>query len=250
MLVEMFDQEIRSAGRYYQMGQGTRKSRLQVEYTVAGQPASMIQICDGFVYYRYRAMGEDANLDILFLDKLAHADRQALLADSQTWMATGGVASLLASLANNFDLRLVSQSVAEGVQTRVLQGRWNEQRLRRLLFGQIHTKFIEDHYPCDRLPVHIPASVEVHLSQAAGGPIFPSKIKFMGRKIGNQDRPDSVSLAFHSLKMLDSLSDETFRVQPGSIELSDLTNTSVERIEDLNQAVRSTAGAEAPFLQR
>ena len=174
ILVNMFGQQIRSAGRYYQMGQGSRKSRLESAFDVGNTTATIIQICDGHIYYRHESMGDQASLDIAYLEKLASADRRMMLADSKTWMATGGLASLMTNLANNFDFQPIAIQTNEfGIQSSVMKGQWNEGRLRRLMYGQINQNLVKNKIQWDRLPPHIPATVEIYLQQLEDGSYFP-----------------------------------------------------------------------------
>ena len=248
--VNMFDQQIQSSGRYYQMGKGTRKSRMEVSFDVADAKATIIQICDGHIYYRYQAIGEESNLEIAYLDKVAAADR-ALLADAKTWMSTGGLASLLTNLASYFDFQPAARTTQDGSEYTVVKGHWNENRLRQLLYGQVNQNFIQNNIQWTRLPAHIPASIEIYLRRQANGLIFPVAIRFVCRQAeGREGDPDSVTLSFDNIQVLESLPDETFRVDPGSIKISDLTGELIERLEDLNRAVRQAANVGDDFFQR
>lgn len=249
MSVDMFGQHIRSVGRYYQMGQGTRKSRLEFSFDSDESQAKILQVCDGHFYYRYQAFGEKASLDIADLARVAEADRSVLLADSKTWMSTGGLSSLLSALAGNFDFQPVRQ-ISKGQSSGfVIAGRWNEVRLRHLLYGQINQNFIHNSIQWKRLPAHIPQSVEIHLRQSASGSVFPSRITFICHQSESSESVDSISLEFASPKMVQELPEETFRVRAGSVEMNDLTNEFVGRVEDLQQAVRQAAMSGDTFFK-
>ena len=249
MSVDMFGQQIRSAGHYYQMGQGTRKSRLEVTFDTDESPATILQVCDGHFYYRYQDVSGDASLDIADLARVADADANVLLADTKTWMSTGGLSSLLSALADNFDFQSVRQVATAQSNEFVIAGRWNDVRLRHLLYGQINQNFIQSAIQWERLPPHIPQSVEIHLKQLADGFAFPSKITFICHQRDPGDSIDSVSIEIRSPKMLTGLPEETFRVRAGSVVMNDLTNEFVERVEDLQQAVRQAAASGDTFFK-
>ncbi len=161
--VNLFDQHIVSEGRYIQAGQGSKRARLEFEFGDLHNPKTIQQICNGRFYYRYERMDVKPALHLADLTKVSDADRHLLIANPSTWMATGGLSSLLESLANNFDLTTVAESTLAGTPVLVIHGAWKQDRIRRLLVGQVDDLLIGESIRWDQLPEHLPHSVEVTL---------------------------------------------------------------------------------------
>ena len=238
--VNLFDQQIVAEGRYIQAGQGSKRARLEFDFGDLHHPKTILQICNGRFYYRFERLDAKPALQLADLSKVSDADRHLLIANPATWMATGGLSSLLESLANNFDLTTAGESMIAGTPVIIIRGHWKQDRIRRLLVGQVDDLFIGEQLRWDKLPEHLPHSVEVTLGNDDYFPLFPYRISFFReRKLdrGNE-QVKIVTMELYKLTRHVDLPDELFQVESG-LAPTDLTRELVDRIRTLNHEVRS-----------
>ena len=242
MTIDLFGQNLVGEGQYTQAGQGQRcASRLEFAFGEGDNPLKILQICNRGFYYRFQSSRNSPKLKVVDLTRVAEIDSNSLIANQPTWLASGGLASFLRSLADNFDFETVEQKVLNETPVLVLRGRWNEDRLKRIIFGQINYNLIKDRIRWERMPKQLPQSIEIVLGNDGYFPLFPYEVSFYReREIdGEVNEVKIVSLQLFQLDKHAEIPPGHFEVNFEGMEFDDLTNKFVDRIQDLNQLQRS-----------
>ncbi|MEM9412246.1 MAG: hypothetical protein AAGA30_14115, partial [Planctomycetota bacterium] len=227
MKINLFDQRLVGEGRYLQAGQGHRcASRFELSFEGNRNPLNILQICNRGFYYRFRSTGKKPKLEVVDLSRIADIDSNKLIANHSTWMATGGLASFITNLADNFVFETVERSEINGVRVFVLKGRWNEDRLKRIIFGQINYNLIRDEIDWSRMPKQLPQEIEVVLSDDEYFPLFPYQIRFFRNQMKDDSivQVETVSLQFYQLDKFAEVGAGQFEVNFEGMPFSDLTN--------------------------
>ena len=255
MRVHLFGQQVVAHGNYWQAGQGTGSARWEYAVPKAGsgtagnttsvKPDSanlfLMQICHRGFFYRLQTDGKEPKLDVTDLRQLSKTDSQFLFAGQKAWMATGGVSGLLELLATNFIFSDASRSKVGNNEVWKMNGSWDENRLRRLLNGQVNHSLIQEEIKWLELPKQIPHSCEVLLAADDYFPGFPYRVTFFQRQShdGVVQKKPIVSIEFYELQTDVKLDEEIFDIKFDGIQLEDLTDSFVQRIEALQRSRRS-----------
>lgn len=252
MRVQMFDQQVVAHGNYWQAGQGTGSARWEYTVPVSGSTAAtsikpdsadlfLLQVCHRGFYYRLQTGGEEPKLDYADLRQLSKADDDFLFARQGAWMATGGVSGLLELLATNFKFADAQRIKVGSNDVWKMSGGWNEERLRRLLNGQVVHGLIRDEIKWLKLPKQVPHSCEILIAADDYFPGFPYRLTFFQKRDLDgvvQNKP-MVSIEFYELQTDVNLDEAMFDVNFDGIKPEDMTDSFVQRIEALQRARRS-----------
>ena len=262
--VEMFQQHVRTEGRYLQQGQGSGKTRLEFRYPT-GQSSSaqeigkLTQICDGQYYYRINEFAGKRELASANLEEVARLGLQPLGIQPTTWMQTGGLASLMEHLAVSFDFDPPVETEISNIPAVLLRGTWKLGVLKHVLAEQVEQKWLEAPVRWDRLPPQLPHMVEIYLAADDFLPLFPYQISFQQFNPSNKNRNDApqarslaitenrrpiVTIKFQEVSKVPGISDDLFRVDSLTNDDSqDLTPGLVQHFEATAESLR-TAGLE------
>jgi hypothetical protein len=240
LTVDLFHQQLVTEGRYIQLGQGSRKSRLDFEYEDEDL-GKLTQICDGRFFYSLQESSQGKSLSFVDLYQLAKADQQAMVANPTAWMATGGLSSLLQHLAEAFDFEPITRGEIGGIPTLVLRGAWKPSYLKRLMENQVDPKYLESPIQWSALPPQLPHAVEIHLGADDFLPLFPYRITFQ-----QYDRPGDmnagqpiVRFEMTEVSKLESVDQEWFIVQSGDSPQVDLTEELANRVRVISKSIRT-----------
>lgn len=247
MQVNLFDEQLIASGRYFQMGQGSGMSRLEFSFGDEDQPRKILQICSHGYYYRFRTTRENPELNVADLRQIAQSDSGSILATPNTWMATGGLASLMKNLASNFEFDAVEPSMLGDVPVWKFRGRWNEQRLKRILFGQVKYGLIKNQIQWEKLPAQVPHACEIVLGRDDFFPLFPYRIAFLKDDLAAKKTTTTkiVELELYDLNKNAKLNTNLFEVDFPDVLPNDMTNQYVDRILQLHK-IRRSANQNAP----
>ncbi|MCH2177882.1 MAG: hypothetical protein MK106_03675 [Mariniblastus sp.] len=243
LTVDLFNQHLVTQGKYIQLGQGSRKSRLDFQYDLEEGEGTgkLTQICDGRFFYSIQETGEEKNLRFVDLYQLATADQQGLLAQPTAWMATGGLSSLMQHLAQAFDFAPITKGTISGVPTLVLRGTWKLEYLKRLTDKQLDPQWLNQPVRWDKLPPQLPHVVELHLGADQFLPLFPYRIVFSRYDDGNEQKPPTPIVRFemNEVSKLKSVDQEWFVVQSGATNQIDLTEELASRVRFISKSIRT-----------
>ncbi len=240
MQVNLFGTQLVANGKYMQMGQGTGIARLEFAYGDEVQQ-QILQICHRGYYYRFRVSGAEPRLEVVDLRRIIDSDSKDLVANPTTWMATGGLASLLRNLSRYFEFDIPEKAMVGDTPVWKLKGKWNEIRLKRLLFGQVSYPVIKDKIDWSHLPDHVPQTCELLLARDEYFPLFPYSIRFDRNfdENGNSISKAIVRLELHELETNVKLEEHMFLPDFQNVQPVSLTDQFVERIESLKKIQRS-----------
>lgn len=241
MQINLFDQKFIASGRYLQMGQGSGMSRLEFSFDDDDRPGKILQICSHGYYYRFRTTGRTPELNVADLRQIAKSDSGHILATPNTWMATGGLASLLKNLSTNFEFDQPEATTLGEIPVWKFRGRWNEQRLKRILFGQVKYAIIKNQIQWDKMPTQVPHSCEIVLGRDQFFPLFPYRIAFFkNEKVGQTLKTKQVvALELYDLNKHANLDGQLFEVNFPDVLPNDMTSQYVDRILQLHKIQRS-----------
>ena len=249
LTIDLFDQHLVTEGKYIQLGQGSRKSRLDFEQKHEGG-GRLTQICDGRFFYSIHESDEGKNLRFADLYQLAKADQQGLLANPTAWMATGGLSSLLQHLAQAFDFEPVTQGEIDGVPTVVLQGSWNLNYLKRLTEDLVDPTYLESPVQWDKLPPQLPHRVELHLGADDFLPLFPYRIVFSQYTADNKTARPIVQFEMNEVSKLETVDQQWFVVQSGESNQIDLTEELAARVRFISKSIRTAKRNRNPKVNK
>ena len=247
--IDLFDQELVAEGLYSQMGQGSGLSRLEFNFGNVAKPRKILHICNQGYYYRFRTTAKDPELNFADLRRIADSDSANIMASPNTWMATGGLASLLKVLADNFVFEKPEATKLSDLPVWRIRGGWDERRLKRMLFGQVKYAVIEDGVNWEKVPPQVPYSCEIVLGRDDFFPLFPYQIsyfRFEGKEKQKKSKPQ-VAFELYDLKKNANLDIRSFDVNFPNVIPTDLTDQYVDRILQLHKIQRS---AKQPADQR
>jgi hypothetical protein len=232
-----FGQLVTAQGKYFQMGQGSHRSRMELVFGSNAASPTSFQLCDGRFVYRLQTLGDKQNFEFIDLRRVKDSpeDRTAAFSPSG-WIASGGLASLLEQLNRAFDFGAPKQSVnASGSKKFVLRGCWNERSLRHTLGPMTKDIFDVDAKVRSRnrirwqnIPVQLPHAVEIVFEEDLLTGVFPTAVNFI--QFERQENQSSLvtkpllEIAFEHPTPIDQLSDDMFVIKSADIESTDTTD--------------------------
>ncbi|MCA9240286.1 MAG: hypothetical protein KDA37_08810, partial [Planctomycetales bacterium] len=126
--IRLFGHQLVATGRYQQLGSGPeRRMRLDMKTSVAGQSASVQQICDGRFLWVRREVGGGSQLGRVDLrriqQELAQRQHEGATLDAATqWVVLGGLPQLIVRLEQNFQFDAPQAAKTEGADVLVVDG--------------------------------------------------------------------------------------------------------------------------------
>ncbi len=180
-------QPMEISGRYSQIGQGSGHSRFQLEIPLAGSDSdeknmTLVKVCDGrFLYTQLLSPGTDQSLEFIDLKQVHQRRLDSGLTEPNnpmSWIATGGLSSILENLGSAFQFGMVEEKKWNGITTVSLTGTWKTEQLAELLCDQVDRHCLEPTIQWDQLPVHIPHTVRIECVNRDSVGLLPIKIEF------------------------------------------------------------------------
>jgi hypothetical protein len=242
---QLFGHEVTGSGTYLQsQSQRGLLLRLELKLQVGDQQSSLQQVCDGRFLWIRRDVASGASLGRVDMDRIREAIRTSerpTWADASTnWLAVGGLAQLLAALAENFQFSTPQAVRSEKASVWVVDGRWKPDKLAELLPDQ--REKILSGQPADlaRLSVQLPTDVRVVLGQTD---LLPYRIEYRRVESGrNQSTGDGrvsqpmVVLEILEIQRPEVLDEGLFSYQPGNQEVVDYTDLYLQALKLTPQA--------------
>lgn len=215
--INLFEQSFSGPGRYFQAGQGSRKTRLEFEFGLDDSSVQLHQFCNGHVLYNLTIAGDKQRLEFVDLGQLDPLGRQG--SDQGTrvasWLAMGSLSGLLNQLAEHFEFQPATAGALGAIPVIHCTGQWRAAALGRLMHDQIDPAVTADgNIRWQQLPQHLPHQVRLTLGNDDRFPGFPYRIVFEqfrpedGRMV---PRPFAI-LELYEVQQIASLPDEMFEV--------------------------------------
>ena len=249
---------ISAKGRYFQAGQGTHKTRLELDFGTDQDASTLYHLCDGRFVYRLQRTAREQNLEFIDLTSIQNLTNDAPTAYSPTgWIATGGVPSMLQHLGSAFHFgapqSLDGKPLPPGAEPRqqdwIIRGCWSREALQRMLgtthpevFGESDTVNQPSVAPIvwSGLPAQLPHGVELHFTPSPLTGCFLKKvsfIRFAAEALGSSRLTPQVMVhvAFSPPRTLTTVTDRMFRIDTKDVESVDATSQVLARIQSLEE---------------
>tara|TARA_B110000495_G_scaffold184051_1_gene180818 strand:+ start:3153 stop:4358 length:1206 start_codon:yes stop_codon:yes gene_type:complete len=239
----IFDQEVAANGKYYQMGQGTQKSSLVLEFANHSNPILIHQLCDGKIVFKLQKFTDDGlvdrqdKLEFVNLDEIRASMTNTTSALVPTgWVASGGIACTMRHLSDAFDFEEKKQQSNGDV---ILKGVLNVETVTQLT-GNASTSEERD---WGSLPTHLPHSVEVVFGVDSELSYVPKRMsfsRFSSRRSGAaKEELKLINIEFSSFQLLTNVSDRSFSANYIDVEKVDVTHDYIARIQEISLASES-----------
>ena len=241
----LFDQDTTATGQYFQMGQGTHRSRLELEFNAGDEIASSFQLCDGRFVYRLQTFGGKQQFEFVDLNRFTEQTSASSSFSPSNWIATGGLASLFEQFNQSFNFGAPKQvSTDDQTQLTVIRGCWNETALRHTLGNQAGTVFPDKQMirsrnaiPWNKIPQQLPHGIEVVFGNDAVFGTFPREIrylKFAPNPDGGAMRlQPMMTLQFAHPEETVRLTENMFVIRSSDIESVDTTGQYLAQVQSI-----------------
>ena len=241
----LFDQDTVATGKYYQMGQGTHRSRLELEFNAGQEVASSFQLCDGRFVYRLQTFGGQQEFEFVDLNRFTEQTSANSAFTPSNWIATGGLASLLEQFNQSFNFgapKLISTDNQN--QLTVIRGCWNETALRHTLGNQAGTVFPQEEkirsrnsIPWDKIPQQLPHGIEVVFGNDPIFGSFPHEIRYLkfaaNPNGGAMQLKSMMTLQFSHPQATDKLTESMFVIRSSDIKSVDTTSEYLAQVKTI-----------------
>lgn len=239
MDAELFGQRVAASGRYFQMGQGTHKTRIELTFQTMPQKPSLLQVCDGRFLYTVRSVQQnqaEPSFDFVDLVRVQQAAGEKGSKITPTgWVATGGLSSLIQHLASAFNFGLPEPLSDDLV---LIRGSWNEKALRTIVANADNNLDLGSPIDWERVPRQLPHAVELVLKRTATQGYLPRQVsyfRFENVKGQIQTKPTFV-MGFSEQQFLDNLAEGFFVVDSSNLATNDKTDQYIDRIHAFHEA--------------
>ncbi|MDG1872531.1 MAG: hypothetical protein P8J27_01370 [Mariniblastus sp.] len=235
----LFGQQIEASGRYFQMGQGTHKTRIELSFDSVSQQPGLLQVCDGRFLYTVHSAGSgqsaEQSFEFVDLERVQQAAGEKGSTITPTgWVATGGLASLLQHLASAFNFGAPETLSGDLI---LVRGGWNEIALRTIVANADNNLDLGNPIRWDRVPRQLPHAVELVFKPIGNQRYIPTQVsylRFEQTKEQVQVKP-TFEMSFSDLQFLDNLAEGFFVVDSTNVASTDKTSEHIDRIDSYRE---------------
>ena len=232
--IAMFGEEFSGPGRYYQMGQGSRLSRIEFDFGFNESKVRLQQFCDGDFLYSLTKTEQQAYLEYVDLRHLPNAEETAANpATPAPGLAMGSLTGLLQQCANYFSFEHTQQDATDNTWS--VRGTWKREALQKVLAGQLPAMdWIETEMDWEKVPEQIPHQVEFVFGNEAGFEVFPRQIIFWRFETSGENRvaKPMITLELYEFQSVPTMSEAIFQLPSTSALPVDRTGFYRRRILD------------------
>ena len=229
---ELFGRQITGGGRYYELRQGPIPwVRLELTMQVGSASTSLVQVCNGTTFWKYRKMPREKSLSKIDAVRAITALEQAadrLPLDARACApGLGGLGRLVRGLNQRFQFTTVVADQLGGLPVWKLSGGWRPQQLARVL--PLQKEALEKGRAPDwsRAPNQVPDSVMLFLAQ---DDCFPCRIDYLRSESMSGPR-HLMSLEFFELSFTGPIDSSQFLFTPPyDLEIIDRTEEFVRSL--------------------
>lgn len=238
----LFGQTIEATGRYFQAGQGTHKSRLELRFGGAKAAAksegpTIFQMCDGRFIYRLETIHDQQAFSFVDLNRIQDKTGEGASSFSPTgWVATGELSSMYQQLGSAFNFGSPHELENGDV---LIRGSWSETALRRTL----NSEDVIDptgsaaggaKIRWDKVPPQLPHGVEFVFSKDPLAGHFPKQITLVRFHQNNETHSietlPMLSVAFSKPQPIEEVNDRMFVIDSKNTESTDVTEHYLARV--------------------
>lgn len=237
--VELFGQQLAAPGDYWQQGNGSRKTRLELSYQSDSSRFQILQVCNGRHFYWYRKLNADAKLEFVDLKQIADIGHESspFIAGRRAWDTVGGLSSMMDHIVKTFHFEPVQQGTLDSIPVVVIQGRWRDDSLARLLEGQVDPAKLAGKDWWQHLPAHLPHLVKFTIGTEAPFRWFPYRIEFLQYQTVDKAvvvRP-VVTLELYEVAEAQNVPESLFQIAAGNCEPHDVTAFYIDRVNQFTR---------------
>lgn len=231
----MFDQLVAANGKYFQMGQGSHLSRLELTFQDTPPASTSFQLCDGRFVYRLQTIAGQQMFEFVDLKRIAEKTGSSGAFSPSEWVATGGLSSLLQQFRQSFNFGAPKTTASNAGSQTVLRGCWNETALRHALGNEAHLVIPTDgklrsrnRIRWDKIPPQLPHGIEIVFTNDKLLGQFPQQIRYV-RFVANKEATGLhsqtlMSIDFSPPTPINSLAENMFVIRSSDIESIDTTD--------------------------
>ena len=229
---DLMGRQLLGSGRYLELRQGVVPMiRLELSIEIAGQMTSLVQVCDGRLFWTYRKMLDGESLSHVDAVR-ATAALDGLLTASTTPAAAadvpglGGISRLIRGLRASFRFATAERGQLGELPVWRLEGDWKADQLAKVLPKQRDAILAGKPADLSRLPIYMPDRVVLLLGQED---LFPYRIEFrriVPPKKSSSTEPRSVAtLEFFEVNFSAPINPAQFIYTPGALAKADQDRT-------------------------
>ncbi len=241
----LFDVAQTIKGRFWNQGQGTKQTRLELILDSAN-PVKLTQICDGRFQYRLMEHRDSRQLKFHDLQRLENEDAGIIKATlPASWVGEGSFDSLFRHLSEAFNFGEVKTASGD-LQLMEIVGTWNPDRLAKLMAGRVDHREILPSPNWSKLPPQIPHGVRLRFRGAVDSGWEPVEILFFKFNEEVASPPSTaMSIKFAQIRR-QSISADLFRFEfdeTGAIDETEIYNRHIDVVTGKNRVAEETSGA-------
>ena len=261
----VIQQDLVADGNYFQMGQGSRKTKIELAFDQLPGKPEILQLCDGRFVYTIHSRGTIANTDrkatmprqkLEFVDLLRVKEATGgISAANQRFvsptggLATGGISSLLRNLASNFNFG-PPEALDPNSERILIRGSWDETVLRRIILDFDDQIKLGSPVQWAKLPKHIPHAIEMILTRSLNQTYFPSQISYLRFAVkehgATMEPTPTISMSFSTPQPLSNLAEGFFVLDSSKFDPTDRTDRYIAQIKFFRRAQEQIANQEDP----
>ena len=243
MKINMFDQQVIAQGRYFNAGQGSGQTRLDLKIELNDDMALEVnQICDGKFFYRIEQLGEVRKIEFLDLSEFNLENSDELPDNPTQWLSHSGTISLLRNLGTAFDFAAPASQTMSGLNVLHLHGQWKPAAIENILNKRKHIDPETGAVNWRQLPEQVPHGVDVFLGNDDFQPLFPYRIVFFQFDPETDLKRPIVTMELFEVEKVAALSPDLFHVSGANSRQVDLSDAYQKRIQKMVNAASVRAG--------
>jgi len=215
--------------------------RFETRFQLAGEPSSLLQVCDGRYLWVYQKLGDQESLsriDVARVEQeLEESGEIGKIADVGWWPGLGGLTRLLRALHATFEFTSVEEAQladkAGPVPVWRLRGEWKPEKLAKWLPNERKAGQNGRAPDLSELPRHLPDHVVLYLGKTDR---FPYRIEYRRRtpsdqeaEGGSEDR-SLVTMELFERNLNASIHPANFLYSPGDLECPDRTSQFLKKL--------------------
>ncbi|MEC8781720.1 MAG: hypothetical protein VXY07_02735 [Planctomycetota bacterium] len=240
----IYGQQLNGKGQYLQQGQGTKMTRLVLNFSAGEQTASFRQINDGrFVYTKYETPWSSrfSQIDLLKAEEaLGTRPRIAQPSEREGMTVGGGLLAVIRMLERDFEFTAAGLSKWGGQQVWHVEGRWKAESLVKY-FGLPKQSWTQPE-SLELLPEYVPSHVPLTVGIDPPLPYFPYQISFLRSSTADRGRvltPLS-RMEVSGIRQGGLIDDAEFEFVPGDEVVDDDTDWFVKKQQNAKKQQKST----------
>jgi hypothetical protein len=212
----------KATGRYVQGP--NLKLRLEFAIKVGQTQGTLLEVCDGQILWTLQKVGDRPRITRREVRTILDAASQAGHIDDNLLTAElglGGLPALLASIERHMVLEAPRQETIDGHTVHVIEGRWNDDFLKRFQPSS------DDTEEAQVLPAHVPDRIQIYLDSEK----YPRRIVYRKQPPGREFYVPLLTLDFQDFRINPPIDDSEFVFEPErGVFQEDITREYLDRL--------------------